>query len=44
MKNGKLKLKLNRNFIRKNKYQVLIDDVLIGGLDYKNFLNIRNLS
>ncbi|GAB1347477.1 hypothetical protein MASR1M104_23760 [Cloacibacterium normanense] len=36
MKNGKLKLKLNRNFIRKNKYQVLIDDFLIGELDYKN--------
>ena len=36
MKNGKLKLKLNRNFIRKYKYQVLIDDVLIGELDYKN--------
>lgn len=36
MKNGKLKLKLIRNFIRKNKYQVLIDDVLIGELDYKN--------
>ena len=36
MENGKLKLKLNRNFIKKNKYQVLIDDVLIGELDYKN--------
>ena len=42
--NGKLKLKLNRNFIKKNKYQVLIDDVLIGELDYKNLkLDLKSL-